>query len=224
MYFIESLQYPFRGQGAFGKIVTAGLLLFIPLVNFFGMFVIAGYGIKIIGNVLAGDRDLPEFDIMQDFGRGLIALVAGFLYALPLIIVFAVFGALFGGDGAAGLGGVLISILSIPFSFVLSLVMIVAFSRYAVSEETSVLFDFGENIRLATSNLSAGLEFFVNALVYGFVAGILIGLGFMLLIIPGLVLMIATQFGQFHLYAMYAQRVGIGGKAKRKVQDYSFDF
>jgi len=222
MYFIESLQYPFRGQGAFGKIVTAGLLMFIPLVNFFGIFVIAGYGIKIIGHVLAGDRDLPEFDIMQDFGRGLLAMVAGFLYALPLILVFAVFGVLFGSDGTMGAGGFLITIISIPFSFVLSLVVVVAFSRYAISEETGMLFDFGGNFRLATSNLSAGLEFFVNAFVYGLVAGILIGLGFMLLVIPGLVLMIAIQFGQYHMYAMYAQRVGIGGKSKRKVDSFAF--
>ncbi len=216
MYFLDSLQYPFRGQGAFGKIVTAGLLLFIPIVNLFGAFVIAGYGIKIMGNVLAGNQNLPEFDIMQDFGRGLLVLLAGFIYALPLVLVLLVLGLLLGGfnEDTMTAGGLLLTLISIPLSFIFSLVIITAFSRYAATEETGMLFDFGGNFRLAMNNLGAGLEFFVNAFLYGIAVAILVSLGFMLLVIPGLILSVAAQFGQYHLYAQYARRIGIGGKRK----------
>ncbi|MCA9912709.1 MAG: DUF4013 domain-containing protein [Anaerolineae bacterium] len=220
---MESLQYPFRGQGAFGKIVTAGLLMMIPLVNLFGAFVLVGYGIKIIGSVLAGDENLPEFDIMQDFGRGLIGLVAAIVYMIPVIIISVVLGVLFG-NGSGGMNGIgaLLYLLTIPLSFALSLAVLVAFSRFAVEGESGVLFAFTENFQLAFGNLGAGLEFFVNAILFGIILGVLVGIGFVLLIIPGLVIAIAGQFAQYHLAAQYAQRLGIGGKAKRKMEEYSF--
>lgn len=224
MYFLESLQYPFRGQGAFGKIVTAGLLTLIPLVNIFGAFVVMGYGIKIIGSSLAGDENLPEFDIMQDFGRGLMAFVAAIIYMIPVIIIYVILGVLFG-DGRGGMSsiGIILSLLTIPLSFALSLAVIVAYSRFAVDGESGVLFAFTENFQLAFGNLGAGLEFFVNAFLFGIILGILVGIGFMLLIIPGLVIAIAGQFAQYHLVAQYASRLGIGRKTKRKVQEeFSF--
>ncbi len=223
MYFLESLQYPFRGQGVFGKIVTAGLLMIIPLVNFFGAFVLLGYGVKIIANVLAGDENLPEFDIMQDFGRGIMAFLAALIYMIPIIIVYAILAVLFG-DGRGGMSsiGVILSLLTIPLSFALGLAVMVALSRFAVEGESGVLFAFTENFQLAFGNLGAGLEYFVNAILFGIILGILVGIGFLLLVIPGLVIAIAGQFAQYHLVAQYASRLGIGGKSKRKMEEYSF--
>jgi len=97
--------------------------------------------------------------------------------------------------------------------------LVTAYARYGATGSALSLFDVVGNIGLAVTNLGAGVLFFVNSLLYGLAVGILVSLGFVLLIIPGLILAVAAQIGQYHLYGQYARQMGIGERRKRKQEE-----
>jgi len=218
MYFVDSLTYPYNSEGFFGKLLIAILLVAIPLLNILGSIVLMGYGLKVISDVMAGEKNLPEFDFGADFSKGLIVFVATLLYVIPLIIIIVLLFALLGGfEEPSPIAFLLVLIISLVYA----LVVVAAVVRYAVEREMSAFTDIMGNINLVTSNPNAALMYLVNTVLLGIILSIAMSIGFALLFIPGLIIMGASTFSQFHLYAQYGKALGLDGR-KRKVQEMAY--
>lgn len=214
MYFFDSFFYPFNSQGLFNRILVAFVLALIPVV---GTLILTGYGIKIIGEVYKENKDLPEFEFGADFGRGLLAIVAGLVYMLPVVILSGLFAAT--GIQPDGTVNFALAAVAALVSLVLLPVLIVAYVRFGISGESSTLFEIGANVRRVGTKPSAAVMLYVNMLLYGIFVFVAASIGTALFIIPGLIIMTAAQLGQYHLYAQYGFELEIGGKRKVVVDD-----
>jgi hypothetical protein len=93
----RSFSYIVEDEEWWKKVLIGGLLTLIPVIGpFYGL----GYMLEALRNVIHG-RELPLPEALDDFGeklvQGLLATVIMFIYALPLIIIFACAG---GGSAA----------------------------------------------------------------------------------------------------------------------------
>jgi len=150
--------------------VKLGLLLLIGLIP--GLNVIAWLGYQVsIGHRLARSlrNPLPEWDEWADiFIRGLITLMAGFLYFVPVLIVgiaISGVGLIFGRGGGSLLllavrcvGGVGI----LAYSLLALLLLSIGAARYARTDQYAPYFAIGDRLR----DLSGGLRIFSVGFVY----------------------------------------------------------
>lgn len=209
MYFFDAIKYPFNSQGVWGKIGMAFLLVIIPIVNIFGAFVLTGYGLKIMSSVMHGDENLPEFEMGADFMRGLTVFIVALIYQIPTFILSFLVGSM----GNSGLTLILALVL-VVVSIIIAFLLIVALIRYATSGDTGVFMAVGENFGYLSGNPGAAVMFIVNAILFGIVVGIIVTIGFILLVIPGIILSIASLFSAYYLYARFGMELGISEKAK----------
>ena len=212
----RSFKFMFEDEGWITKILIGGILGLIPIVN----FVIYGYQLEVIKNV-SQDQDLPLPD-WGDFGgkfiKGLMVVIASFIYSLPLIlvgIVYFVMMMIIGGGAAStgsedmsGAAGGMFAICTIAFYCVAFLYSIIVYGfilipgvmRYADEEEFGAFFKFGENLRVATSNLGSYIVMLLVIIVAGIVAEIvgIIACGIGLLFTIFWAMLVAGHlFGQF---------------------------
>lgn len=150
--------------------IKLGLLLLIGLIPGLNVIAWLGYQISIGHRLARGLRNpLPEWDEWADiFIRGLITLIAGFLYFLPVLIVgigIAGVGLIFGRSGGAlllavrccgGIGILLYSLLAL-------LLLNIGATRYALTDQYAPYFALGTRLR----DLSNGLNIFGVGFVYG---------------------------------------------------------
>lgn len=216
MYFFDSIMYPFNSDRLVGKLLTGLLLIIIPIINIFGGIILAGYGIKVMRHVMQGDKNLPEFEFGDDFMRGLMVIVGIIVWIIPIVILTIIITLVFGDNILGVFLSMIISLLYTPLQ-------IVAIAKYAASDELGSFFQFGEIFETVTSNMGYVLMLYVNLIAFSFVMGIGIMLGFLLLVIPGVILAVASTFAQYHLIATFAQQVGIGArKSKPKNDEFAF--
>lgn len=91
----DAFKYP---SAAWTKMVILGVILIIPIVNFIGL----GYLFRILKATFAGIDEVPDFDDVGDmFIDGLKIFIVGIIYAIPLIIISAIIGAILGITGQA---------------------------------------------------------------------------------------------------------------------------
>ena len=188
----RSFKFMFEDEGWITKILIGGILGLIPIVN----FVIYGYQLEVIKNV-SQDRELPLPD-WDDFGgkfiKGLMVVIASFIYSLPLILVGVVYfvvmmivgggAASTGSEDVSGAAGGIFAICSIAFYCVAFLYSIIVYGfifvpgvmRYAEEEEFGAFFKFGENLRVATSNLGSYIVMLLVMMLAGLAAGIVGGI------------------------------------------------
>ncbi|MGB1286885.1 MAG: DUF4013 domain-containing protein [Aggregatilineales bacterium] len=216
MDIMQSFSYPYKSRGFFGKVATFTILMLIPLVNIFGMFVLMGYAVKVIYAVSQGDPDLPEIDFGSDAGRGFTVFLAAIVYFLVPTIISTVIQFALEGSALMLVALLLIWIVNL----LISAIFVVGMVRFGFTGDSSVLFQFSENFEIATQNPGYLLKFYVFNFVMSFIIGIGTFIGFMLLIIPGFIVMIAGMLSQFHLYSHFGMELGLAGKMKRKVQEY----
>jgi hypothetical protein len=184
----RSFKFMFDDESWITKILIGGVLGLIPIVN----FVIYGYQLEVIKNV-SQDQDLPLPD-WDDFGgkfiKGLMVTIASFIYSLPLILVGVVYfvglmvigggAASTGSDDVSGAAGGAFAICTMAFYCIVFLYSIIVYGfifvpgmmRYAEEEEFGAFFKFGENLRVATSNLGGYIVMLLVILVAGIVAEI----------------------------------------------------
>jgi len=192
----RAFKYMFEDEGWISKVLIGGILGIIPIVN----FVIYGYQLEVIRKV-ASDQELP-LPAWDDFGgkfvKGLMVAIAAFIYALPLIvlgIIVAIVAAVAGGaassssSDASGAAGGIVGICMIAYYCIVFLYALVVYGfillpgmmRYADTSEFGAFFKFGENLRVATSNLGSYivmiLVFMVAAVVAEIVGAIACGIG-----------------------------------------------
>lgn len=94
----DSIKYP---SSSWGKVLILGIIT-IASILIVPIFLVLGYMFRIIKATLAGIDELPEFDEIGDmFVDGLKVFVVGFVYAIPVWILSAIFGLVAGGNSAA---------------------------------------------------------------------------------------------------------------------------
>jgi hypothetical protein len=179
----RSFTYMFEDQDWIKKILIGGVVNLIPIVN----FAATGYFIEAIRNTAEGrELPLPEWD---DFGgkfmKGLMAGIAGFVYALPLIIVLVVsFLPVVIADSsdsdavttAASICPLIGNCLLFVYMILLMLILPAAMIQYALSEQFGVFFRFGDIIAFIRANIGGYIVALLVALVAGIVAEIVGGI------------------------------------------------
>jgi hypothetical protein len=155
-------------------LIIATILLGIPLM---------GYALK----VLRGEKPAPE---VEDWGTlfvdGIKYLIVGLIYAIPIIIVYAILlvvgiGAMMTGDAGAVAGaGILIVGMLVVFvlAIIIALFAMIGVVRFARTGSIGEAFNF--SAILATISkigwvpyIIAIVVYFVCAIIYGIVVGIL---------------------------------------------------
>ncbi|MBK9122000.1 MAG: DUF4013 domain-containing protein [Chloroflexi bacterium] len=168
-YIGASVQYPLvGGTPTWTKLLIGAVLNFIP---FFGSMVVAGYALRATRRVAHGDYMLPEWDDwVNDFVRGLIVTVGGFVYGL--LLMFS-----------------MVLVVTIPVLMIFAFPMIMyPIAKFAVTDDVTAFVDVVGAYRAVFTRpieaLIASLSFYVVALVFS----VLIAVGFVLLFVPGLMM------------------------------------
>jgi hypothetical protein len=174
----------FEDQDWIKKILIGGVVNLIPIVN----FAATGYFIEAIRNTAEGrELPLPEWD---DFGgkfmKGLMAGIASFIYALPIIVVM---GIVFGltaviadsldGDTAETISSIcplMGNCLLFVYMILLMLILPAAIVQYALTEQFGVFFRFGDILAFIKANIGGYIIALLVALVAGLIAEIVGGI------------------------------------------------
>lgn len=186
-YVSASVQYPLiGGSSTWSKLLIGALLNFIP---FFGSMVVAGYALRATRRVVHGDYTLPEWDDwVNDFIRGLIVTVGGFIYGLLLMFPM-----------------VLIVTIPVLVIFAFPLIMY-PIAKFAVTDDATAFVDvvgaYNAVFKRPVEALIASGSFYIVGLIFA----VLIPIGFVFLIIPGLML-------AFGLTLAVAFQTGLYGRA-----------
>jgi hypothetical protein len=180
----RSFTYMFEDQDWLKKILIGGVVNLIPIVNFAS----TGYFIEAIRNTSEGrELPLPEWD---DFGgkfvKGLMTAIAGFIYALPIMIVVGiVFGltAVIAGsleNDAAEIVATICPLIGNCLSFVylilFTLIFPAAIIQYALTGQFGAFFRFGDIMAMIKANVGGYIIALLVALVAGLIAQIVGGI------------------------------------------------
>lgn len=227
----KSVRFVFEDKQWISKLVIGALMsilgfLIVPAL------ILQGYLVKIIRQVMNGDRDsLPEWDNWGELLRdGFNVTVAQLVYTLPFIILMIVGGMATGGLAsvtgnndlatvAATGGGLLllclIILIVIAFLFLTPAILI----QYAIKDDFGATFRFGEVFDIIRNNMADILVAFLVTLVAAFAVSIVIGvlsiipcLGWIAAFLIGLAVGPYISYVSAHLYGQIAAKV-LGNKA-----------
>jgi len=81
----KAFTFPFEDEDWVKKLIIGAVLMIVPIAN----FITIGYMLRTLRNVAEGrEKPLPEWDQWgDDFMKGLLVVVAGFIYSLPIVLV-----------------------------------------------------------------------------------------------------------------------------------------
>jgi hypothetical protein len=176
----KAFTFPFDDEDWVKKLVIGAVLLIIPIAN----FITFGYMIRTLRNVAEGQaKPLPEWDQWgDDFMKGLLVVVAAFIYSLPIVLVnviTAILGAVAGSADSQSTQGVMalcttvLSCLSGLWGLVVGIVIPAAVVKYAEEGEFGSFFKFSEIFQWIRDNLKN----YIIALLVIIVARIVASLG-----------------------------------------------
>ena len=213
----RAFKFMFDDESWITKILLGGILGLVPILN----FVVYGYQLEVVKNVAQG-QELPLPEWGEDFGgkfmKGLMVVIASFIYSLPLLVLWVIYfvamlamgGTASGSssDQMSGAAGGMLAICSIVFYCIFFLYSVIVYGfvlvpgmmRYAVEEEFGAFFKFGENLRVATSNLGSYIVMLLVLILAALVAEIvgLIACGIGILFTMFWYVMVSGHlFGQF---------------------------
>lgn len=208
------------------KLAIGAVFVLVPFL----VLIVVGYQIRIIRNVIDGkERPLPEWeDLGQMLVDGLILIVAGFVYALPIILISACAGVVStttanaaGNMSGIGIASTIVSsCLGLLYGIAMMFVIPALYIQYARAGDFGALFRFGEVIAMARENL---VDFLIVALV-NLVANFVVFFVSILTVIticgPIVVSLAGTAWVMFatgHLYGQVARKMS----DKALVADYS---
>ncbi|MFC2031657.1 DUF4013 domain-containing protein [Chloroflexota bacterium] len=214
----KSFSFVFEDEAWIAKILIGAAILalgvlfswalLIPLILAFAL--LAGYSVEIIRRVMRGELDgLPEWD---DWGRlfkdGLMVMIIGIVYALPIIILSICMSVPIGvaADGAKGVSAgfsALLSCISLLYAIAMSVVLPAATAFYAAEDELGAAFRFGDVFSLVREHLSTYVTTFLMSWVAGLIGGaggIVCGIGW-LVTLPYAYLVTGHLYGQAYVEA-----------------------
>ncbi len=228
----KSFSYPFEDKQWAAKLGLGGLIALVPILN----FAWSGYMIEIVRRVVRNDPEpLPDWsDLGKKFMDGLMLMLAGLVYSLPMLILiclplgFMILPGILAGSGdmqeltevLAAAGGFLalcLSCLFVVYALALSVVYPAITVQYAREGTFAAFFQFREI--LAQISRNAG-QFFTAWGVYlgaalglGFVSGIIIMLLGWIPCLGQLVVIVIEVGLAIYLFALYAHLFGQFGRA-----------
>lgn len=211
--------------------VLIGALLSILSFLILPAFILAGYVVKIIRQVMNGQWDgLPEWEDWGELLRdGFFVTIAQLIYTLPFLILVIIGASATGGmaslvnsEDAAGLlatSGIFVLLcLSLLFAIAFLFLAPAIFIQYAIKDDFGALFRFGEVFDIIRNHMADILIAFVVTLLAGFALTLVTGV---LSLIPCLgwiaAFIISLAFGPYisyvtgHLYGQIAAKV-LGNK------------
>lgn len=174
MEFGKSFTYVFEDDDWIVKILLAAVIAFIPIV---GMLAVAGWGVEITKRAINKDPELlPDWsDFVNYLIKGLVVILIGFVYLLPVILISACTSAplLADLDSDTEVIFSFIGICFACFSFIYSILVFfliaAAIGRYADTGEIGSAFQFGK----VFATVKAAPAAYLMVLVGGFLAGMI---------------------------------------------------
>lgn len=161
---VKALKAPFSGEGWIVKLLIGGILLCIPIVN----FIVMGYCIKYVKNLLNKDESLPDYSGIGDlFLKGIKLFVGCIILGIPIMLVCFIIIMLFG--KAEIVASLLTSVIYAVYYFVAYVLM----ARFALDEKILSMVDFPSAFKLLSGNpnlLSFIGLFIVASIIIGVVA------------------------------------------------------
>lgn len=228
----KSFSYPFEDNQWVSKMGLGALISLVPVLN----FAWTGYMVGILRNMMNGaPQPLPNWD---DFGKkfmdGLILAVAGFVYALPILIlsclplsVMTVPAFLSGNqdmqglsDAITGVGGAMFAGLACLFAvygLVLSVIFPAIFVVYAREGTFASCFRLREVFNIIGKNAGPFFTAWGISIVASLVVGLVVGfaqmvlnlipcVGWVISIILSLGVVVYTSMIYSHLFGQFGQR------------------
>lgn len=218
MEFGKSFTYIFEDEGWITKILLAAVIAFIPIV---GPLAVAGWGVEITKRAAQKDPEqLPGWnDFVNYLIKGLVFVLIGFVYLLPLILVQAcsngifIFGQQSGEDGLMVLGNIVMACfgcLSFIYAILASFLIWAAVGKYADTGEIGAAFRFGE----VFATVKAAPAAYLMVLVGSFLAGMIALLGIIACVIGVFITGAIANAIIAHLQgqAYYEAKLTLGGQ------------
>jgi hypothetical protein len=219
----KSFSYPFEDDDWISKLFLGTIVSLIPILN----FAWTGYTVDIVRNVIDGvTLPMPEWsDFGDKFVKGFFIWAAGFIYALPALIIgclpigLLVIPASIEGSNTSetffsiftGVG-IFFACLIVLYSLALSFYFPAVFINFAKKGTFGSCFEIGEIVKIVSKNtskyLTAWLVSIVGAIVVGIVVA-LISIVLGLIICIGWVLMwLISALSSVYLFTLYAHLFG----------------
>jgi len=178
MEFGKSFTFVFEDNDWMMKILLAAVIAFIPLV---GPLAVAGWGVEITKRAIKKEPEqLPGWeDFVNYLIKGLVVILIGFVYLLPIVLVQACsngtffFGQESGEEGLMILGNVLMACfgcLSFIYAVLATFFIAAAIGRYADTGEIGAAFQFGKVFEIVKAAPAAYMMVLVGAFLAGMIA------------------------------------------------------
>lgn len=160
---VRALKAPFSSEGWIVKMLIGGILLCIPIVN----FIVMGYAVKYLKNLLNNNEALPEYSNIGDLlVSGIKFFIGCIILFIPVTLVCFVISLLF---AKAQLVGMLItSVIYLVYYYIAYVLM----ARFALDEKILSMLDFKSALLIFKDNknlLSFVLLFIVAGLIYALI-------------------------------------------------------
>ena len=198
--------------------VTKTLLGFVWTLLVVTAPAVYGAQVEYISSVSRGDEILPDW---SDFGnkwmRGLLVMVAGFIYFLPVVVISLIFFvpvmiASIGGssDALAGLaagGTCLFTLVAVIYGIAVSIFFYAAITNYAMKNDFGAFFEFGaimSRVRDGSGYFNAWLWALVAGVASSIVVSVLSATGIGGILVPAVSYLVAMITG--HLFGQWAAR------------------
>jgi hypothetical protein len=212
----RALSFPFDDNDWIVKFVVGSLM---SLVGVFLPFILLGYQVNVARNVIRGKkRPLPGMDnVGEVVADGLMAFIAGLVYAIPGIVVGCILAFSGGLLGNSSLGGTLFLCLSCCLGAFLILYGIVAAAlysmgviRYAETGNFSEFMQFSDLWEDARSNIGTLLSLLIYSLVLGLLAGVLLPFSVVLCGVGEFIVIFYAQIVSGHLIGQAGLEIARG--------------
>lgn len=187
-YTTAAIQYPLIGEnGTLVKLLIGGVTMLIPVI---GSWIVAGYALRTFKRVLQGDYALPEWDdFAGDFVNGLLVTIGLFVFSLLMMVSMAL-------------------VVTIPvvifFGFPMTAYVL---ARYAATDDFASFVDIVGAYRAVFFRFGDSVLMMIGSLFVAIVMGILVGIGSVFLLIPGLMMAFALSLAITFNAAVYGRTV-----------------
>lgn len=211
-------------QGATALLGVVGLIVVAVISGFW----LSGYSIEVIRSIWQDVEYMPDIDFGRNLKDGFYLFLSSVAYWILFGLLLLVEAIVLRITGSLGLINMIAMLAAIIATLVALAVMgwayFVGMARFAAEGDRGVVFQFGQNMRVARENWTKGasllLYMIVLSIIYGIIRGIVDGifggvvgmLGITLSIVIYYVFNLMQHFSTQHLIAQFAVQIGIGGE------------